>query len=333
MRLILTADLHFSGYSQDKIDIVSLLPDRLSSLFFTLNEMCTYSRKNNINRICILGDLFHNKSIVYITAQSVLLSIVRGNRDIEFIVLDGNHDLSSMTGDGVSAIECLDTEKNVITIHKTTKIDNILFVPWDPKTMIDDIKKGKAEYLMSHIGLNEGMLNSGISLISDIGLKDLKQYKKVYLGHYHTPQEVGNVTYIGSAIHLDWNDKNQIKRFIDFDSDSGNEISIPTTCYTKYFEYDITESNKNEILKLATISKSEGCHIKINKNTDFDTSDIEKDFNIITKIEKDITNRGITSNMSMAEKLHKYLEIKKIPIELMEKYKKTALDIIEESNI
>jgi len=45
--------------------------------------------------------------------------------------------------------------------------------------------------LISHFGLSEGMLNSGMSIISDIGLKDLRgKYELVLLGHYHKPQEI-----------------------------------------------------------------------------------------------------------------------------------------------
>lgn len=332
MRSILTADWHFSSYSSDKIDDTTGLPERLSSLYSTIMNMIYYANDNKIETIIILGDIFHNKSIIYSTAQSLLLDIIRNNKQIKWIVLTGNHDLSSMTGDGVSSTKCLDNESNVITIHETTKIENMLFVPWNPKTMISDIKSGDTDYLFAHLGLNEGVLNSGISLVSDIGLKDLKQYKSVYVGHYHTPQKIGNVTYIGNPTHLDWNDKNQEKRFIVFDSETGEEKSILTTGYKKYCEFNITEENKLEILKNATELKKLGNYVKINKTNNLDVSDFEKDFDIIDKTEKDITNRGINSSMSTSDKLNRFLEIKEIPVEKRESYRNVALDIISGIN-
>jgi len=329
MKYILTADWHFSSYSSDKIDNGTSLPERLSSLFLTIKNMINYANDNEIKTIIILGDTFHNKSIIYSTAQSLLLDIVRDNKQIKWIFLTGNHDLSSMTGDGVSSTKCLDNESNVITIHETTKIENMLFVPWNPKTMLSDIKNGEADYLFAHLGLNEGILNSGISLVSDVGLKDLKQYKSVYLGHYHSPQKVGNATYIGNPTHLDWNDKNQEKRFIVFDSETGEEQSVPTTGYKKYCEFNITEENKTEVLKNAAELKNSGHYVKINKTNDLDVSEFEKDFDIIDKTEKDITNRGITSSMSISDKLNRFLEIKEIPVEKREYYRNVALDIME----
>ena len=195
--------------------------------------------------------------------------------------------------------------------------------------MLSDIKNGEADYLFAHLGLNEGILNSGISLVSDIGLKDLKQYKSVYLGHYHTPQKIGNTTYVGNPTHLDWNDKNQEKRFIVFDSETSEEQSVPTTGYKKYCEFNITEENKTEILKNATELKNSGHYVKINKTNDLDVSEFEKDFDIIDKTEKDITNRGITSSMSISDKLNRFLEIKEIPVEKREYYRNVALDIME----
>jgi DNA repair exonuclease SbcCD nuclease subunit len=291
--------------------------------------MIEYGIQNKINNMVIAGDTFHNKSILYTVAQSIVLDIVRQySNNMHFIFLSGNHDMSSMTGDGVSATKCLDNEKNVTTIHTSQMIENILFVPWNPRLMISTIKEGNADYLISHLGLNEGILNSGISLVSDIGLKDLKQYKHVYLGHYHTPQKVGNVTYVGNPTHLDWNDKNQEKRFIVFDSETGEEKSIPTSGYKKHYEFNITLKNKDEILEEATKLKSEGHFIKINKTDNFDLSSIEKDFDVVDKTEQDVTNRGINSSMSTSDKLNRFLEIKEISVEKRDSYRNIALDIM-----
>lgn len=329
MKSLYTADLHLSSYSQDRIDSILKLPERLSGIYNALEGMIQYARENKIKKLTVLGDSFHNKSIIHSIAQSVFLDIVRKNRDIIFIILDGNHDMSSMTGDGVSATKCLDNEQNVITIHETIKIENILFVPWNPNTMINDIKNGNADYLMAHLGLNEGVLNSGISLISDIGLKDIKQYKRCYFGHYHTPQAVGNAVYVGSLTHLDMNDKNQGKRFMVFDSDTGEEESIPSSGYKKYYEFELTKDNKEEVMKKIFDLKTEGNHIKLNKMDDVDISDLKDEYTIVDKVEGDITNRGITSSMTSDSKLDRYLEIKGIAEEKRNVYKNVAFEIIE----
>lgn len=329
MKLLYTADPHYSSYSQDKIINISGLPEKLHNIHYTMLEIITYALENKIYNIVVGGDLYHNKNIIHSIAQSLILDLIRSHPQIHFYILDGNHDMSSMTGDGVSATKSLDNEKNVTTIHETKQIENIVFVPWNPKKMFKDIKDSKTDYLISHFGLNEGKLNSGISIISDIGLKDLNHFKHCFLGHYHSPQQVGNVTYVGSPIQLDWGEKNEEKRFLSIDSETGSVISIPTTSYKKYFEFKITKENKEEIVKNAIGLKNQGHYIKLIKEDDIDMTDVENVLDVIDRREKDITNRGMSSSMSRSDKLERYLEIKNIKKEDRQKYKEIAVDIMD----
>ena len=328
MKFIAIADLHLSMYAQDKIIPESALTERLHYLNEVLRNTSDYATENDIQIIVIAGDVLHTKSIIHSLAQSVFLDYLRDYSSLNFIIIDGNHDMSSKSGKGVSALKSLDNEPNVTMIHKPTTIENIDFIPWNSETMVNDIKNSSAEYLVSHFGLNEAQLSSGISIVSDIGLKDLIKFKHCILGHYHLPQTVGNVTYIGSPIQLDWGEKGEEKRFLIVDTDSGGIKSIPTTGYKKYIEYKITNENKEEIIKQAKKEKEKGNYIQLVKSEDIDTDDISKDFRIVDKTERDITDRGISISMSQDERIDKYLEIKKIKPEEVEIYKKIGIDIM-----
>jgi len=327
MRFVAIADLHLSMYAQDSIIPETSLPERLNSLNIVLRNTADYALGNDIKNIVIAGDILHNKSIIHSIAQSIFLDYVREYKEITFITLDGNHDLSSKSGKGVSALKSLDSELNVDMIHLPKIIENILFVPWNPETMIDDIKNNDADYLVSHFGLNEAQLSSGISIVSDIKLRDLSKFKHCILGHYHLPQTVGNVTYVGSPIQLDWGEKGEEKRFLVVDTDLGKVKSIPTIGYKKYMEYKITNENKDEIVEEARKSKEEGHYVQIVKTENIDTVDLSNEFKIVDKSEVDITNRGIITSMSQVERNKKYLEIKEIKD--IEKYEKVGIDIIE----
>jgi len=198
MKFIFTADLHFSTYNSDQIIKESGFPERLDSLIKTLNNMINYGREHNIKNIVVGGDILHNKNL-----------------------LDGNHDMSSKTIDSVSGLKSLDSEQNVHTIHEIEKIENIMFVPWKYASK-EVLKNEKSDYLISHFGLNEGTLSSGISIVSDISIKDLSNFKFVLLGHYHRGQNITNdnttLYYVGSPIQLDWSEKNEEKRFLVVDT-------------------------------------------------------------------------------------------------------------------
>ena len=103
MKFIFIADLHLSGYSQDKI--VENLPERLNSIKNVLYEIADYAINNNIFTIVIGGDILHGKSIIHALAQSVMLEYFRNyNGKLQFVIIDGNHDLSGKGNDAISAL-------------------------------------------------------------------------------------------------------------------------------------------------------------------------------------------------------------------------------------
>jgi len=329
LKFLFTADLHLSAYSQDRI--VDGLPERLYYLMTVLHNMAEHAIDNGIDVFVIAGDVFHTKSIIHALAQSLLLDFLNKYNDrIHFIIIDGNHDVSSKSGTGVSGLKCLDSVRNVAMVHDEAFIENIYFVAWNDKTF-NRIKNGKDDYLVAHFGLNEAELNSGISIVSDLGLNDIKQYKTALLGHYHKPQEVGNVVYVGSPIQLDWGEKNEEKRFLIVDTVAHTIDSIPTEGYKKHFDFELTKESKDEVIKMAKKLKEEGHEIKITLKEDgVDIDELSGEFRVIDKREKDITNRGIDSSMSKEDIIDKFLIIREIPDDDLKDYKDVALRIIND---
>lgn len=329
MKFISMADLHFSLYQNDNVDQAVGLSKRLSDILKTMTFILDYACNNNIENIVIKGDIIHTKSVIHSTVQNILIDLFNNYNNLNFILLNGNHDMSTQSGTGVSSLRGLE-RRNVKVIYEPLKIDNILFVPWY-KGMVNYIKSNKEDYLISHFGLNEGSLSSGISIVSDIGLKDLQQYKRVLLGHYHKPQEVSNVTYSGSIIQLDWGEKHEEKRFLVVDSEKDEIESIPTKGYRKYYSLDLKNENKDEVLKEAKELKDEGHQVTINKLEEVKDLDIESigEFRVSDKTERDITNRGITLSMSDEERLNKYLDIQGIDPSEKDEYLRIGKQIID----
>ncbi len=331
IKFIFTADWHLSKYNNDKIEPDNL-PERLSSIKKVLYNISEYAINNNISCVVVGGDLLHNKSIIHALAQDILLDFFRNNKRLQFIVIDGNHDKADKKGE-ISSLKSLDSELNVTRIFQPTKIDDIFFVPYS-YNMVDIIKNNSSKYLISHIGLSEGMLNSGISVVSDIKLSDLiGKYETVLLGHYHKPQEIIRddikLYYVGSPIELDWGERNEDKRFLLINTEIDRIENILTNNYKKHYQIEITTENREEILREARYLKEQGHHVNLIKtNNDVIVDNIKNEFNIIDKTVKDITNRGITIAMSTEEKLKKYLEIKEISDEELNNYLSIGFEII-----
>lgn len=335
MKFAFTADIHFSKYGQDKLEDETNLPERLHSLKTVLDNMAKYCVQNNIRVAVIGGDILHGKSIIHAIAQDIMLDYFSHWKDlIKFYVIDGNHDLSGKGHNVVSALKPLRYMDGLtwVPFDEVLRIGDIIFVPYGPD-MVDVIKNASAKTLISHFGLSEGVLNSGISIISEISLKSLiGKYELVLLGHYHKPQEIIRddirLYYVGSPIQLDWGEKNDEKRFLVVDTETLEVESIPTTGYKKHIELDVTNSNKTEIIKLAQEAREEGHWVKVIKRETIDLGK-ENDFMVVDKIERDITNRGITGSMSQDDKFKKFLEIKEIPDDEHEQYMVKARELVD----
>jgi len=340
MRIAATADIHLTNFSQDPIDKKSSLPERLSGLDNSLRFMFGYCRKEEITTIIIAGDLFHNKGVIYVDSLNIFLDILSDYADIKVILISGNHDLTSKSQDGKSAIRSLKYHPNIeyITqpwneLFNTPEENNILFIPYNNK-MVEQIKKGKADILISHFGLNEGVLNSGISVVADIAMKDLiGKYKLVILGHYHAAQEIfkggTSLYYCGSPIQLDWGEANEDKRFLVFDNETLDVKSIPFEGYRKFFKLEVTKNNyKTNTIEAEKLIK-EGHHVKLYKIEDFKYKAPDGVI-VIDKTDKDITNRGVNSSMTREEQLVKYMEIKNIDKDDFEYIKSVGLELIQE---
>lgn len=351
MKLAVTADIHFSAYAQDMI--VDGLPERLGSIKNALTAMIEECGNRNVYDIAFAGDICHNKSIIHTTAQDVMLDIFqqRQYQDFRFYVIDGNHDLSGKGSDSVSALKSLETIGNVRWISYQSKgevfhtIENgkVAMMPYFPG-MEDHIKDIKADIFISHFGLSEALLNSGISVPSKIKATDLRHFKLVVLGHYHLPQAMiskgTHIYYTGSPIQLDWGEKNEEKRFLIIDTDDvadkdyNFEVeSIPTKGYKRFLEFEVDAKNKTKVLKEAKQLRDDGHHVKLVTTEKLKLTEDMKNINIVENVEEDITNRGITSGMDEVEKLRKYLEIKEIPEDQHEAYLNTAKRIIDATEL
>ena len=280
--------------------------------------MAEYACNNNVEFFIIGGDIMHSKSIIYSIAQEIMLDFFDAfNNQLQFVVLDGNHDLSGKGDQAISSLRSIEYLQNMKWITKmpdTGPLMDILCIPYS-YNIVNQVKAKRSKILISHFGLNEGMLNSGISIQSDISLNDLiGKYELVLLGHYHKPQEIITdqikLYYVGSPIQLDWGEKNDEKRFLVVDTDTMDVQSIPTQGYRKHIE----------------LEKQSGNYVKLIKT---DSVEIGTDeYSVIDKTDKDITNRGITSAMSEKDRLKRFLEIKEILADKTESYLNAGIEII-----
>ena len=335
MKFAFIADIHLSRYGQDKLEDTTGLPERLDSIQNALREVGNYCREHGIEFIIIGGDVYHNKSLVYTIAQNLMLNYFEEYGDIQFFLVDGNHDLSGKGEDAVSALRSTANCPNVQWINEPTRLSpEIICVPYS-RNVSNQVRLNRSKILISHFGLNEGILNSGMSIVSDLSVKDLiGKYELVLLGHYHKPQEIVqdnfSLYYVGSLIQLDWGEKDDEKRFLVVDSDTLSVSSIPISTYKRHIEIEIDSSNREQALEDVRKAQADGNHVKVILKERIDLGTLEEDVRVVDRTEVDITDRGITSSMSDEDIHKKYMQIKELPEDDHKEYLDIAMEIVQE---
>ena len=222
-KYVICGDLQLQHSNKDKVKSI-------------LNQIKSY----NLPTI-FLGDMLDKRGLIEADCLNLLydyfysLSDTREDTNNMNYIICGNHDKINITSEE-SALSPLSSLENVILVDKpfNSIIDKeLLFVPYyrDPNEFIKAINDKKYEntkYLFCHQGVKEFTLSSGYSENEAVDLKDLKKFKLVVAGHYHTPQEKENVVYLGSPFSHSFGESNERKRIAIFDDKDGSLEYIET---------------------------------------------------------------------------------------------------------
>lgn len=325
IKSIISADLHLRMW-RDKERTNDNIPRKLHDTFSVFTDMCEYAITNGIKYVIIAGDINDLKGVVHAKAFTLFSEILDKYKELQFILLHGNHD-ACFSGTVDSSIELL-KRPNVKVILEPTVLDefpNAVFIPHS-SNLKEHINKYKSNYdvLISHFALSEAQVSHNLTINTNMSISMLSGYKYVILGDYHKPQELEyddlTVIYTGSPIPLTFNEKNQDKRFIVFDFDTYEIESIPTKGYRKILEFVIDkEDNKDSIIEQARKEIENGNIVRVvNKVKDLKL-DID-DVSIIDQSELDYENRGISLDCALEDQFKTYCEIKEIPKNEIEKY-------------
>lgn len=340
MKAIITGDLHLKLWNDRDYD-ENGIPLKLIEILNTVRQMAEYATKNDIHHIIIAGDVNDTKGIVSVRAFVLFRQILEEYQNIQWIILHGNHDATSgMDVQQHSAIQLLEGYTNVRIVTEPVIEDSILYIPHS-KDIVNVLKRyieeGAPDVLISHFGIDEAQLSSGISIRAGIRASDLKKFKLVLLGHYHKSQELKynktKIYYTGSPIPVRRDEALEEKRFLVVDFDTFEVLSIPTEGYRRYCEIILNESTDIDEFKQIVKQYNEAGHHVVVKNMLADIpldlkQVVSNNVQLIDLYEKDINLRGITSDMSVEQQLLKYLEIMGVAEDERKEYLEVGLNII-----
>lgn len=201
--------------------------------------------KHKVDRIEILGDLFHTHAILRLEVLEFWTNALEHLSDIcEVVVLVGNHDQTGDYNSQSSALDIFDKLriKNLRIATLPIVFGPIAYVSYihDPVKFVDIANNlainFSAKVLVCHQTFNGSKFESGMYAPDGID-PDLLKFDTIISGHIHAQQRFGKVIYPGTARWDTASDANQPKGLLVFEHDdltgailSEEFISTETVC-------------------------------------------------------------------------------------------------------
>lgn len=274
MKVIITSDLHFHSYQNTKNHISSDI------VFNVFNQIVQHAVENKIERILILGDLFHVRGkisvVIFNKVYDLLKEVVA--KGIRVGILSGNHDHVYNEEETTTSIYSLQQIPGVFLMDWSSwEFENIQFIAipylYDRTKFHDALKKYRIvetnlkRVLLIHGTIQGSKISYGYQFQNGLGLNDgLHFFDRVFAGHIHEPQDLfeGKVFLPGAPLCHSKKDINSFNRgFIVFDCQTLEVKRVPTK--HPVFLQDTIESEQQFKDALQIISKDDFAFFTITK--------------------------------------------------------------------
>jgi DNA repair exonuclease SbcCD nuclease subunit len=247
MKIAITADFHLTTKKKH--------PERWK----TLENFLIDITKKDIYKIIICGDLFNDDYHNY----SEFDKLTSEHKDIDFIIIPGNHDPNINQKSIIGRNVTIYTEPEIVSFDDS--VFSFLFLPYKDSVKMgeqlisfqNELKPNKW-VLISHGDWADSIqtpnpIEPGIYM--PLSRKDIKEHKPALtvLGHIHKPidNENFNVHYAGSPCGLDVTETGR-RRYLILDTKTLNTDSIPADSEVIYFDEQVVVypmENEREFLE------------------------------------------------------------------------------------
>ena len=211
MKTILFSDLHLS-------------PSTFGTCMQILRRILSEANKLSA-KVYFLGDFFdtvYSKGTLPVDMLNNLMSFFKKEWNVKLLMFPGNHDYmdAAETEHGLTPFGYCN---NLITIlDKPCVIDRQLFIPWrrDNGTLKKIITENSdVDVIFAHLDIVGFMLNASKISTEGLQMTDLPTDMPIYTGHYHTPQTIGNIRYLGSPFQLSLSEAEDKKSLVVLSQD------------------------------------------------------------------------------------------------------------------
>jgi predicted phosphodiesterase len=267
MLVALFTDTHFSARKSSKLfqDYFELF---YKNVFFPKLE------EYKIDTVIHLGDAFDNrKSIDFFGLEWTKRVVLDPLSKYNVHLISGNHDVYFKSTNRINSPDLLLKQYSNIKVYsEPTQVNigglDIIFVPWinqeNEQLTTDILTSSNSKVVMGHLELNGFEAHKGHIMEDGRDPKIFNRFEKVFSGHYHTRSDNGTVYYIGNPYEIYFNDLNETRGFVIFDTESLEHFYVDNPYKMHYnLYYDDTPNQllntvelENKIVRLVVRKKS-----------------------------------------------------------------------------
>ena len=213
MKRFICADIHVGKSNDDELFDV---------LYFMLNKAVD----ERCDTFEILGDLLESRTLLMFRLWPRVKKFFDDlvNTGINIRLLAGNHDFYNTKERTKSNLRQVSLNDKVDIIDTIQQREEVLYLPWlfpDETIPLQDNTK----VIFGHLAVNGFHMTQRRREENGVDV-DLLKNIPIYLGHFHPPQVLGNVRYLGNIVHSTWNDEGQPKYAYILDDEFEIEQSI-----------------------------------------------------------------------------------------------------------
>lgn len=203
--------------------------------------------------LILLGDVYNTKAIIRSEAQNFLFNYLSNTRYKRISIIVGNHDYENLEcqESALSPLQYLPKvnlySKQEVSFESDSKL-TLAFIPYIHSNdrflellKINAERLNQCTYIFCHQGFKGFDLGGGILDDSGIDITELPPNLFI-VGHYHKPQSIKNISYLGTPYSHSFGESNQKKHILLIDGSSLKYIPtiLPQHYQFKYF----AEENK-----------------------------------------------------------------------------------------
>ncbi|CAM0032225.1 SbcD-like subunit of palindrome specific endonucl ease [Vibrio phage D494] len=216
---------------------------------YILNYMMPYFHKHGVHVVIQAGDAFDiRKSLLGRDRDWLINEFIPKCEELgqEWHFLVGNHDITLRDSNSINWPQWLAEESQGMCFAYADPCDVVIgdtkfcMIPWINKensaAVADHIENSEAEYAIAHLEIAGFPMYQGSTCEhGQVDIAMLRHFKKVESGHFHCRSQDGNLEYLGTPYHLNWQDhKDGTNRgFYIFDSETGE---------TEFINNDVSQS-------------------------------------------------------------------------------------------